>query len=42
MPLGDSLPNVICHLEQVLGESSESMMIPWDFGESENACKLVK
>jgi len=28
--------------EQVSRESLENIMIPWDFGESENACKLVK
>ena len=42
MPLGDLLPNIIWCLEQVSRESSESMMIPWDSGESGNACKLVK
>ena len=42
VPLGDSLPNVIWRLEQVSREMSKSMMIPWDSGESGNACKLVK
>ena len=42
MPLGDSLLNVIWHLEQVFRESSESMMLSWDSGESGNTCKLVK
>ena len=42
MPLGESLPNVIWHLEQASRETSESRMIPWDFGESGNVCKLVR
>ena len=42
MPLGESLPNVIWNLEQASRETSESRMIPWDFGESGNVCKLVK
>ena len=35
MPLGNSLPNGIWHLKQVLRESSEGMMIPWDSSEVE-------
>jgi len=42
VPLGNSLPNAIWHLEQVSRESSKGMMIFWDSGESGNACELVK
>ena len=42
VPLRDLLPNVIWCLEQVSRESSESMMLSWDSGESGNMCKSVK
>ena len=42
MLLGNLLSNAILHLEQVSRESLESMMIPWDSGESGDTCELVK
>ena len=42
VPLGNSLPNAIWRLKQVLRESSEEIMIHWDSDESGNACELVK
>ena len=42
MPLGNSLPNIIWHLEQVPRESLEGMMIPWVSGESGNTCEVMK
>lgn len=42
MPLGNLLPNIIEHLEQVLRESSKGVMIPWDSGGSGNVCEVGK
>ena len=42
VPLGNSLLNIIWHLEQVPMESFEVVRIPWDSNERGNMCEVGK